>query len=240
MSVSFRALRVSRAGGRPAIAPDRKLIVYGNHPSWWDPAVYMLLSARLFPGRPGFGPMEEEAFRKYGIFRRMGVFGIASDTRAGARRFLLTSERALASPGGMMWITAEGAFSDPRARPIRLRAGIAHLARRVPGVVLVPLALSYEFWNESRPEALARFGAPLDTGAETGAASARALASLLEDRLAAAMDALAAETTTRDTSLFTTIVKGRAGADAAYDLWRRGRALLRGQRFSPAHEEVRW
>ena len=238
MSFSFRALRVSRAGLPPVEATtSRKVIVYTNHPSWWDPAVCMILSARLFPGRPGFGPMDDEAFRRYGIFRRMGVFGIALDTRAGARRFLETSGRALAVPGGMMWITAEGQFTDPRIRPVRLRAGIAHLARRVPDALLVPLALSYEFWNESRPEALVRFGAPTVAG-EAG--DVRALAGLLGDRLGATMDALAAETATRDPALFTAVVRGRAGADVIYDGWRRARAVLKGKRFNPAHEEIRW
>ena len=29
-------------------------------------------------------------------------------------------------------LTPEGAFSDPRERPLRFRAGLGHLARRVP------------------------------------------------------------------------------------------------------------
>ena len=238
MSFAFRGLRVSRAGlPPPETASARQVILYTNHPSWWDPAVCMILSARLFPGRPGFGPMDDEAFRRYGIFRRMGVFGIALDTRAGARRFLETSERALAVPGAMMWITAEGQFTDPRSRPVRLRAGIAHLARRVPNAVLVPLALSYEFWNESRPEALVRFGTPI---LPADAGDVRGLGDLLSARLGATMDALALETATRNPALFTTVVRGRAGSDMIYDGWRRARALLKRERFDPAHEETRW
>ena len=239
MSSSFRAVRISRAGLPPpeATSPAGRVIVYTNHPSWWDPAVCMILSARLFRGRPGFGPMDDAAFRRYGIFRRMGVFGIALDTRAGARRFLEISERALAVAGGMMWITAEGHFTDPRTRPVRLRSGIAHLARRVPGAVLVPLALSYEFWNESRPEALVRFGTPTRPGEAAGVG---ALAGLLSARLGETMDALARESATRNPALFSAVVRGRAGADLVYDGWRRARAAVRGERFDPAHEEVRW
>ena len=36
---------------------------------------------------------------------------------------------------------------------------MAHLARRVPGAVILPMAVEYTFWNESRAEALVRFGA---------------------------------------------------------------------------------
>ncbi len=71
----------------------------------------------------------------------------------------------------MLWITAEGAFTDHRARPVALRPGLAHLARQVPGAVILPLALDYTFWNESRPEALLRFG---DAAAErAGEAASR-------------------------------------------------------------------
>ncbi len=230
MSRAFHGLRVSQAGGVPA-DPRRPIIIYSNHPSWWDPAVFLVLAARLFPGRPGFGPMDAEAFRRYGVFRRMGVFGISLDSRAGARRFLETSERVLALPGGMMWITAEGTLSDPRVRPLRLRPGIAHLARRAPDALLVPLALGYEFWGESRPEILVRFGEPVAVAGPADVSVAEQLARALEDT----MDALAADAMTHDPARFRVLVRGTSGADVIYDQWRRGAALLRGERFRASH-----
>lgn len=234
MSRDFAALR------RSGPVPDGPggLIVYSNHPGWWDPATFLVLSARLFAGRPGFGPMEARAFERYGIFRRMGVFGIETDSARGARRFLEVSRRVLSEPRHMIWITAEGEFADPRRRPVVLRPGIAHLARQVGPARLVPLAISYEFWNESRPEALVRFGAPV--GTDEIAAAARdggtgAVASMLARRLEATMDALAADAGARDPSRFTTVVAGRTGADAIYDTWRRARAALAGRRFRAAH-----
>ncbi|MDQ2801746.1 MAG: lysophospholipid acyltransferase family protein, partial [Pseudomonadota bacterium] len=155
----FRALRLSRSG-LPDIPIGRPLIVFSNHPSWWDPALYILLQTTLLPGRHGFGPMDAAALGKYGLLARMGVFGIEMGTPRGAARFLRTSLGLLGDPRTVLWITAEGAFTDPRTRPVRLRPGIAHLARHVPGAVLLPLAIEYSFWNESRPEALVRFGPP--------------------------------------------------------------------------------
>ena len=146
----FHAVRVSRSGmpNAPASAP---LIIYSNHPSWWDPALYILLCNRLFPGRAGFGPMDAAALGKYGVLERMGVFGVEQDTPRGATRFLEVCQRVLATPMSILWITAEGSFTDPRLRPIRLRPGLAHLARRIPGATILPLAIEYTFWNESRP-----------------------------------------------------------------------------------------
>jgi len=227
----FRAVRLSRSG--PPDAPaGRPLIIYSNHPSWWDPALYMLLQSELFPERRGFGPMDAAALGKYGLLARMGVFGIELDNPRGAARFLRTSLNLLSDPRKILWITAEGAFTDPRTRPVRLRAGVAHLARHIPGAVVLPLAIEYSFWNESRPEALARFGAPIETGRARGVAEWTAL---LETALTATMDTLAAESAARNPGLFVPVLRGGAGVGGVYDVQRRVRALLHGRRFDPTH-----
>ena len=231
MGRDFHAVRVSKHD-HPRLPDAAPLIIYSNHPSWWDPALYILLAHRLFPGRPGFGPMDAAAFDRYRIFRRLGVFGIALDSRAGARRFLEISTRVLDLPGGTMWINAEGTFSDPRTRPLSLRPGLAHLVRRRPDATILPLALEYTFWNESKPEALLRFGPPLRL--EDGLA-VHAITDRLTEALTATMDALAADAIARDPARFTTLIRGRTGADRIYDGWRRARSLARGQRFDPAH-----
>jgi len=233
----FHAVRISRSGltrsSLPAAIAGRPVIIYGNHPSWWDPALYMLLTALLFPDRRGYGPMDAKALGKYGLFERMGVFGIALDTPRGAARFLSTSLGILSDPVSILWITAEGAFTDPRRRPIHLRPGIAHLARRVPGAVILPLAVEYTFWAESRPEALVRFGTPIESGGGTVVDwTAR-----LEAALAETLDALSTESMQRDPALFQPLLRGGAGVGGIYDLWRRSRALATGQRFNPRHEE---
>ncbi len=233
---SFHAVR--RSGAMPLLPRDRPVVVYGNHPSWWDPALYLVLAKRLFGGRPGFGPMEAQALARYGFFRRLGIFGIEKDSRSGARRFLSVARHVLANsgPGGraMIWVTAEGDFTDSRVRPVRLRPGIAHLARAVPDAVLLPLALEYAFWNESKPDLLLRFGTPI-----AGDASVRPAewTERLQDALATEMDALAADSMSRDKARFSPVLHGRVGSSTVYDLYRRTRATVSGSRFSAAHEE---
>ncbi len=228
----FHAVRLSLAG-MPRVGAGRPVIVFGNHPSWWDPALYILMQEKLFPGRGGYGPMDAASLGKYGVLRKMGVFGVDLDSPRGAARFLETSLRVLAEPGAILWITGEGHFTDPRQRPIRLRPGIAHLARRVPDAVLVPLAIEYSFWNESKPEALARFGAPIAAGRDRSVA---AWTTQLEAALTDTMDALAAQSMQRDPRLFRPLVRGGAGVGGIYDLYRRGRAWMSGRRFDPRHE----
>ena len=231
LSRSFHALRVSCAG-LPPPAANRPLIVYSNHPSWWDPAVYILLCGKLFPGRAGYGPMDQAALGRYGVLERMGVFGVPQHDPRGAALFLRTSLAVLAQPANMLWITAEGAFTDHRSRPIALRPGLAHLARRVPGAVILPLALEYTFWNESRPEALVRFGEPVLGDRQCSVADWTAR---LERGLTDTMDALAAESATRNPALFQPLVRGGAGVGGLYDSWRWLRATAAGRRFDPSH-----
>lgn len=228
---NFHAVRVSR-GGLPDIATGRPLIVYANHPSWWDPALFFVLNRALLPERRSFGPMDAEALGRYGLFRRLGVFGIEPGPR-GAARFLRVSEQILSDPANALWITAEGVFTDARQRPIVLRPGLAHLARRTPGAVILPLAVEYPFWYERKPEALARFG-PSVPG--DPACSVEAWNVLLSAELARTMDALAGESATRDPSMFLTLHRGIAGVGGVYDGWRRARALLAGRRFDASHQ----
>ena len=158
-------MRVAREGV-PHPEPGRPLIVYCNHPSWWDPAIMFVLGDTLLPAWEGFGPMEAEALKQYGVMRKLGVFGLEPGAK-GAVRFLQVADHVLSGPRRALWITAEGRFTDARVRPVRIRPGIAHLARRATRVTILPLAFDFTFWNESKPEALARFG-PADVGGRIG------------------------------------------------------------------------
>lgn len=234
---AFHAVRLS--GTLPSLPPGKPVVVFSNHPSWWDPAIYIVLADVVFRGRPGFGPMETAALARYRFFRRLGIFGIEKNGGAGARRFLQVSQQVLRGASGpagaaMLWVTAEGDFTDVRARPVVLRAGIAHLASLMPDALLLPLALDYVFWNESRPELLVRFGDPIAADAALRPAQWR---ERLEAALTVEMDHLAKDAMRRDPAPFNTLLHGHVGSAFVYDLYRRVRSLLTGQRFSPAHGE---
>ena len=230
MRRSFRAVRLL-APGLPPLPPGRPLVIYSNHPSWWDPAFYMALHPRLFPGREGYGPIEAAQLRRYRFFARVGLWGV-EEGRAGAASFLRTAEAILQDPARVIWMTAQGRFADPRERPLRLRAGLSHLLARAPHAIVLPLALEYPFWGERRPEALAHFGPPLDGAEGLGAA---AWAARLEEALTEACDRLAAASAARDPSAFVTILDGRRGVCGPYGLWQRLLALLTGRRHDPDH-----
>lgn len=222
MRRGFHGVRLARPG-LPALAEDAPLIVYTNHPSWWDPAFFMVLAVRLFGEREHYGPIEAGMLEKYRFMRRIGIFGIEPGTRAGAVDFLRIGAAVLSNPGRMLWVTAQGQFADPRERPLALRSGAARLMRRVPGAVALPLGVEYPFWTERRPEALARFGEPQRDPER------------LEAALTETMDDLADDARARDPARFETVLQGSAGIGGIYDAWRRAKAALRGQRFQAGH-----
>ena len=228
----FHAVRVS--GEIPEPPAGRPAVIYANHPSWWDPALFAVLTSRCFSGRQGYGPIEVEALARYRFMSRIGLFGIQSSSRWGGARFLRTSLRILDDPRSLLWITPEGRFVDPRERPVRLRPGLAHLARHAPRAIFVPLALEYVFWTERQPEALCRFGEPVDPATQRHL-DVPAWSALLQERLTRTMDALAEDAISRESGRFRVLLRGRSGIGGVYDLWRRARATMRHERFRPEH-----
>ncbi|MGF1553765.1 MAG: lysophospholipid acyltransferase family protein [Paracoccaceae bacterium] len=230
MRGAFRAVRLAREQ-RPD-ASMRPLVIYTNHPAWWDPAFFMVLQGALFPDREGYGPIEAEQLARYPFMRRIGLFGVPKGDRAAARPFLETARGVLAAGHRMLWITAEGEFTDPRVRPVRLRRGLAHLMAARPDAVAVPLALEYPFWTEARPEALARFGPAVEPADR---ASAAAWQTALETGLETTLDALAADAIARRADAFETLVSDRGGVGGIWGAIEAARARLAGKRFEPEH-----
>jgi len=234
VSRGFHAVRLSAAGAPPPIAADVPIVIYLNHPSWWDPLIGFFLADTFWPRRRHYVPIEAGALRRYRFLSRLGYFGIEKRGIRGASVFLRTGSEILGQPDTALWVTGGGEFSDPRARPVSLRPGLGHLLRRVPNAAFLPLAVEYPFWEERLPEALCRFGAAI-SGDDQGRMTPSQLTARLEESLQATQDLLAAEAVRRHPDDFQTLLSGRAGVGGIYDTWNRLRAALRGQRFSPRH-----
>ncbi len=224
---SLHAFRLAKAQRPDPVAIRGKpLIVYFNHPSWWDPLICLRLAEQFFPDRNHYAPMDAAALARNRFFARLGFFGVELGSARGARRFLNVSQQVLSRPDSALWIAAEGQLTDPRVRPVRLRSGIGHLANRVRQSVLLPLALEYPFWEERMPEALARFGEELPAGeADLTAADWTAV---LETRLEDTQDALSVESLARDPSRFDVLLGDTAGAGGVSGVWSRLKGRFRG------------
>lgn len=229
---SFRAVRVAKPG-LPRVADDLPLIVYFNHPSWWDGALVPIVADRLFPARRVYGAIDDDALRRYGFMQRLGFFGVKRDSYAGAATFLRVGRRLLSRVDTLFCVTPEGRFRDPRSKPL-LQPGLARLIASVPRVTVLPMAIEYPFWNERLPEALIGFGDAQVMGTDV-AASGDPHATLVT-RLSDAMDRLADAAIDRDATRFVELFEGTVGVGGVYDLGRRMKAWSKGERFDAAHE----
>lgn len=229
---NFHCVRVA-AAGYARMAGRQPLLICLNHPSWWDPLVALELASFYFPARDHYGPIDASALKRYGFFRKLGLFGVEPGTASGAAMFLRMGEAALARPSSVFWVTAQGHFADPRVRPIGLRSGTGHLLTRVRNVTVLPVAIEYPFWEERFAEVLVRFGEPIavDDGA---ARTAEEWTILVSAGLEAAQDQLATHAMARDRNAFEVLTSGRVGI-GVYDLWRTVIAAIRGQKFHSAH-----
>jgi 1-acyl-sn-glycerol-3-phosphate acyltransferase len=221
----FRAVRMLHAE-RLVDAGRGPLIVYLNHPSWWDPLLCLTLARTLVPERVHYAPISAASLVKFPFFGKLGMFPVDQGSARGAVQFLRGSQAAFAA-GGVLWITAQGQFSDVRLRPVGLKPGLGGLLARYEGaepLTVLPLAIEYTFWNGVKPEALAAAGQPLTVRAEDYARTTREWTAMLEDRLQAVQDDLAATALQRDAARFETILDADAGG-----LWQRLRARMRGE-----------
>lgn len=239
----FDAVRLLAGGCErlAEISTDRPVIVYSNHPSWWDPLIATAVAAACLSGRKTYAPIEAAMLEKYKVFGRLGFFGIASDSRRGGAAFLRTGDAVLLEPTSergvprnAIWITAEGFFSDPRHRPVELRPGVAHLAARRPEAIVVPVAMEYPFWTERKPEALAAIGQPIDLR-ELTHNGVDELDVRLAQALQSTMDTLAEPAIAKNPDAFETLVAGRGGIGGFYDWIRLMGAWARGRRFDSRH-----
>lgn len=166
----FAAVRVAGLERLPVDA-QAPVVVYLNHPAWWDPLLCAALARARALHRHHIALID--AANLSGVLARLGFVGIEPGTTAGARRLARLGEALADAPDAMLWLTPQGRFADPRERPLALAGGLARLARRVPGVVVVPLALEYPFLGGRKPEARLLVGEP-SLGADGDAASLEA------------------------------------------------------------------
>jgi hypothetical protein len=229
----FNATRVAKE--TPIPAPDTpRLVLYTNHPAWWDAVLYVFLARRVFANRPVFSPMEASMLERYGFMGRMGAFGVARGSIQAALDFRAASTVIFERPDNFMIIACQGRFADVRERPLRVEGGIAHLPDVAAGITFAPLAIEYVPWQEKRPECLLRFGETISGDALAEMTPARRLAHL-ETALETTMSSLARLAIARDPEAFETLLTGQRGVNPIYDTWRRLRAWIAGRAFHPEH-----
>ena len=233
----FQAVAVeSDSRERLAFAADEPLIIYGNHPSWWDPLIAHFLNRSLFPERQFYAPIDADALEQYSVFGKLGFYGVRMNTNSGAAGFLKQTTAILKSGHSAVWITPEGRFADVRDHDAELMPGLAHICKKMDVGKVVPLALEYPFWEERLPLCLAMFGNPVSI-AENEGRSKQEWRDRLSAELRGTQQQLSQLVIGRSSEPFDDLLKGKTGAGMFYDSFRRTRSLFSRKKFRHQHGE---
>jgi len=224
-----------RTGERnPLQDPELPMLVYSNHPGWWDPLIAQYANRHLFSPRQFYAPIDAEALQQYRVFEKLGFFGVDPQTSRGAASFLRVTNELFRRPQTALWMTPEGRFADPRDHAAELMPGLAHLCSRLSAGWVVPIALEYVFWEERLPECLLQIGecVSLKEFPERGKAE---WAVDLQGRLRETQTKLSRLAMARSSEPFENLLQGKQGVRGVYDFARRVKSLVTGRRFQAAH-----
>lgn len=216
------------------IPDEEPVLIFGNHPSWWDPLIAHFLNRKLFSKRQFYAPIDAEALEQYRVFGKLGFYGVRLNNTSGAASFLKQSMAILGTPGTAIWLTPEGRFSDVRDHSTDLMPGLSHLCSRMQSGRAIPLALEYVFWNERLPVCLAKLGEPISI-AENQALDKPEWNRLVTTRLRQTQNELSQSAMQRSSDNFDNLIRGRTGAGGFYDFFRRLKSWSRLKRFRPHH-----
>ncbi|MBK9711973.1 MAG: lysophospholipid acyltransferase family protein [Kouleothrix sp.] len=192
------------------------LIIYMNHPSWWDGYMAFVLNHVLLGGRfEGYAMMDEQQIRMYRFFSWSGAFSVHRQDPRSAMRSVAYVGRLLAERRDRsLYIFPQGEITPNDRRPLEVFSGVAHVVRRAGGATLWPVALRYEFRGEQRPEAFIRVGPAHHAPADS---DSRALTAEVGARLTAACDALRDEVNAGRLEDYRVLLRGRAGVNRVWD-----------------------
>jgi 1-acyl-sn-glycerol-3-phosphate acyltransferase len=198
----FNSFGISRSSPIPT-SIGLPIVLYANHPGWWDPLIGLILKAKFFPDYTLFAPIEAAALRRYKILSKIGFFGVEGRSRRGVLEFFKTARAILHDSKHLLAITPHGRFADVRERPVLFQRGLGALAARIRRALFIPVAIEYAFWDQRRPEIFCRFGEPTEVCAEpSGKLNAWHWTAVFERRLEIAQDVLAKEVCHRDPDQF--------------------------------------
>jgi 1-acyl-sn-glycerol-3-phosphate acyltransferase len=201
-----------RPEGR-VLDPALPLLYLVTHVSWWDGYLLYLLNRHL--GRDGYLMMEERQLRRYPFFRWVGCFPVDRDQPRRAAVALREAAGLLTgAPNRAVVVFPQGVIAPADRRPLVLQTGAARLARAVGRVLVLPVALRYEFLGDQHPVTFISAGPPLLI---EGARDPRALTADFTARLTAEADRLREAVVAGDLADFRPILTGATSVNERFD-----------------------
>lgn len=236
---SFHRMSLTTRSEVPRFESGVPTLVIANHPSWWDALLVCDLSGSLLK-REFFGVFDEEQLRRYGIFRLLGGFAVEKKNgtleSAEMRNFLRYTRELLEGRDRMLWVFAQGDIVSTE-EPIRLKRGFAAVASQLERVQLLKMNISYDFWLESKPEAVIDI-LPLETlNGLSGHHAIEELTARVEREMEAGRLYVRDLVRRHDRTRLRLLWEKPAGANPFYDGYRFVKALLTGKKFHKSHAD---
>jgi 1-acyl-sn-glycerol-3-phosphate acyltransferase len=228
---SFHSIRVFRPPAPEVRLPDSagNIVLYSNHPSWWDPLIGLVMVDKFFDQYRWYAPIASTMLNQYAFFRHLGFYGVHPQDVGSVRRFLQTTQAILSQKGSLIWVTPQGRFTDPRCRHIPLESGLSRMSSPHSQTTFIPVALEYPFWEERLPEVLVHFGSPIREPHPQSPQEFHILQQKLQSALTCVQDELATFAISRNHDGCSHVEKREPGFFIIYDLWRTMLGWLKGQ-----------
>lgn len=194
------------------------LVLYANHPSWWDAVLPVILSNQVFR-HDAYAMMEEKQMRQYGFFRRIGCFSVVREHPREAVKSLRFATDLLRNRSRVLWIFPQGTLISAEKRPLHFYNGTAHLLRALGDVTSVPVAFRYEFVEKERPEVFIAFGKPWHIRSDERV-EIEMTTSILQQLLEYEMDVQREDVMEREFGTYETILTGARSVNERWDALR--------------------
>lgn len=154
----FASFKVSGLENLSDGSAANPLLIYANHPSWWDGLLAFEISRRA--RLDSFVMMEEAQLRRFFLFRRVGAFSVSPTRRGAVESINYAAELLRANPQRAVWIFPQGEIVPNDARPVRFFNGAARIVERAKKCSTVPIGLRLDFGEKFKPEIFVKIGAP--------------------------------------------------------------------------------
>jgi 1-acyl-sn-glycerol-3-phosphate acyltransferase len=134
------------------------IVFYCTHFSWWDAIITIVLSLKTFQLH-AIGMMEERQLKRYGFFRKIGMFSVQGDNPLSSLRSLQYASDELRKNAQALWMFPQGTLRNQELMPLNLQPGLSILLKKSKKLLLVPIAIQYYFLREEQPECFISIGA---------------------------------------------------------------------------------
>ncbi|MFT5207328.1 MAG: 1-acyl-sn-glycerol-3-phosphate acyltransferase [Candidatus Omnitrophota bacterium] len=232
---NFSNISLTKTSSIPKFEDNIPVIVISNHSSWWDAMLAMYLGWYVFK-REYYGVFAAEQLKRYGIFRKVGCFGIDRDSSQDTREFLRYTQKLLNEQSRLLWIYPQGDLISAEALPLVFKKGYVNILSRLKRVHLLKTTVSYDFWLESKPEIVMDI-MPLEyMEPKPGASFTNEINERIQCELSERLAVLRDIVRTRDKSQLNSILTAQHGTNIVYDGYRYMKSKLAGEEFQLSHE----